>query len=71
MTKEEFIEKLADILCTDAALDLDTELSDIEEWDSLGVVSFNGLVNIETGKKADIKRINAAKTVRDLFDIIR
>ena len=71
MTEENFIEKLSDILCTDVILNLDTELSQIEEWDSLSVVSFGALVNVETGKKADVKKINAAKTVKDLFDMVK
>ena len=71
MTEENFIEKLSDILCTDVVLNLDTELSKIEEWDSLSVVSFGALVNVETGKKADVKKINAAKTVKDSFDMVK
>ena len=71
MTKEAFIEKLTDILDTDSKIELDTNLTDIEEWDSLSVVSFAGLVNLETGKKADMNKIKAAKVVNDLFDMVK
>ena len=40
MTTKEFIEKLTDILDCEEKLTMETELSEIEEWDSLGVISF-------------------------------
>ena len=40
MTAEEFIKRLADLMDTDAELKLSTKLADVEEWDSLSMVSF-------------------------------
>ena len=71
MTKEVFLEKFIDILDTESEIDINTDLSDIEEWDSLSIVSFGGIVHVETGKKADMEKIKAAKTVGDLFDIVK
>ena len=40
MTAEEFIAKLADLMDTEATIELSTRLSDVEDWDSLSMVSF-------------------------------
>ena len=41
MTAQEFLTKMKeDVLDTEMDITLDTPLGDIEEWDSLGVVTF-------------------------------
>ena len=67
MTAENFIAKLAELMDTEAALDLSTKLADVEDWDSLSMVSFFSFCNTTLGKKISPEQIKAAQTVEDLF----
>ena len=67
MTAENFIAKLAELMDTEAALDLSTKLVDVEDWDSLSMVSFFSFCNTTLGKKISPEQIKAAQTVEDLF----
>lgn len=72
MTEQEFIEKMQeDVLDTDAELSLDMILTDVEEWDSLSFVSFIAMAK-ESGF-TDVNRevVNEAKTVKDLFELVK
>ena len=65
-----------DVLDTEMDLTMDTSLSDIEEWDSLSVVSFLAVVkklNNKTGKKhsdVNVKMVQGARTIQDLFNLL-
>ena len=65
-----------DVLDTEKDLTMDTSLSDIEEWDSLSVVSFLALVkklNNKTGKNhtdVNVKMVQGARTIQDLFNLL-
>ena len=39
MNKVDFLEKFVDVLQTEDDIDFDTKLEDIEEWDSLSMIS--------------------------------
>ncbi len=67
MTTEEFIKKLAELMDTDAEINLSTKLADVEDWDSLSMVSFFSFCNTTLGKKISPEQIKAAQTVEDLF----
>ena len=67
MTAENFIAKLAELMDTEAALDLSTKLADVEDWDSLSMVSFFSFCNTTCGKKVLPEQIKAAQTVEDLY----
>lgn len=67
MTAEKFITKLAELMDTEAALNLSTKLADVEDWDSLSMVSFFSFCNTTLGKKVSPEQIKAAQTVEDLF----
>lgn len=45
MTENAFIEKMVDLMDTEDELTMDTNLLDIEEWDSLSFVSFIAFAN--------------------------
>ena len=70
MKEQDFLIALQeDILDTEASLTAETQLSDLEEWDSLSYVSFLAFakmhgINVE---KADVK---ASKTVGDLWQLM-
>ena len=71
MTKETFLEKMADILDAEEEISFDTELSGLEEWDSLSRVSYIAMANASCGKKVDIKSVKAAVTIQDLYDLLK
>ena len=68
MSNEEFIERLTELMDTDAALDLSTKLSDVEDWDSLSMVSFFSFCNT-LNRHVTPEQIKAAQTVNDLFKL--
>lgn len=70
MTAEKFIAKLAEIMDTEATLELSTRLTDIEDWDSLSMVSFFSFCNSTLDKKISPEQIKSAQTVKDLFALI-
>lgn len=71
MTQEAFIEKMTDILDVDREITMDDKLSELEEWDSLGVVSYISMANISCNRKVEIKAVRHAATVRDLYDLLK
>lgn len=70
MTAEEFIAKLADLMDTEAKIELSTRLSDVEDWDSLSMVSFFSYCNTLGQKKISPEQIKSAQTVEDLYKLV-
>ncbi len=70
MTAENFLDKLAELMDTDAKLDLATNLADVEDWDSLSMVSFFSFCNTTLKRHVTPEEIKSAKTVADLFKLI-
>ena len=72
MTEKEFIEKMQeDVLDTDADITLDMALSDVEEWDSLSFVSFIAMAKESGFTNVNREVVNEAKTVKDLFELVK
>ena len=71
MTKETFLEKMADILDAEEEISFDTELSGLEEWDSLSIVSYIAMANASSGMKVDVKKVREAVTIGDLYDLLQ
>ena len=69
MTAEEFVKKLADIMDTDAEINLSTKLADVEDWDSLSMVSFFSFCDSKLGRRLAPEQIKSAQTVEDLFKL--
>ena len=69
MTAEEFVKKLADIMDTDAEINLSTKLADVEDWDSLSMVSFFSFCDSKLGIRLAPEQIKSAQTVEDLFKL--
>lgn len=70
MKETEFIKQLTDIMDTETELTLDTNLSDVEEWDSLSLVSFLSFCNARLKRPILPEEIKQAQTVKDLFAIV-
>ena len=71
MTKETFLEKMADILDAEEEISFDTELSGLEEWDSLSIVSYIAMANASCGMKVEVKKVREAVTIGDLYDLLQ
>ena len=69
MTAEEFIGKLVELMDTGARINLSTKLADLEDWDSLSMVSFFSFCNANSNRKVLPEEIKAAQTVEDLFKL--
>ena len=71
MNKEIFIEKMMDILDAEEEITMDTQLDDVEEWDSLSVVSYVAMANTACGKKVNVKDVREAETIQDLYNLLK
>ena len=71
MTKEEKIALLEDMLELESgALSAETELSSIDEYDSMAKLSLIVLMDDEFSKKLTGEQISAFKTVQDILDFM-
>ena len=70
MEVNEFLEKMVDILDTKEKLTMETDLSSLEEWDSLGILSF--LAEMDTYANVSIKAegVKKAGTIADLYALL-
>lgn len=68
---EQFLEKMADILDCEQEVTMETVLADLEEWDSLSLVSFMAMANTAYGKKVSPADVRMAKTIADLYDLVK
>lgn len=66
MNQKEFIANLSKALETEDLLSSETKLKDLEEWDSLGILSTIELIE-SYGGKVSIEEINSAILVQDIY----
>ena len=66
MNQKEFIDNLSKALETEGLLSSETKLKDLEEWDSLGILSTIELIE-SCGGKVNIEEINSAILVKDIY----
>tara|TARA_B100000242_G_C42711310_1_gene332493 strand:- start:144 stop:368 length:225 start_codon:yes stop_codon:yes gene_type:complete len=66
MNQKEFIDNLSKALETEGLLSSETKLKDLEEWDSLGILSTIELIE-SCGGKVNIEEINSAILVQDIY----
>ena len=73
MELEKFIEKLADQFDdTDKSLlKPDTIFRDLDEWGSITVLSVIAMADEEYDVELELNDIKKARTIEDLFDVIR
>ncbi|MCI6100474.1 MAG: hypothetical protein MR630_03345 [Selenomonas sp.] len=71
MTEQEFLTKMKeDILDTEEEITMQTQLGNIEEWDSLAFVSFLAMAKLTTEKKIEKTSIQSAQTVQELYSLL-
>ena len=71
MTEKSFLEQLTDTLDTEEELGMEMTLEDLEDWDSLSLVSFIAMANASYGKRITAEQISKAVTVSDLYDLVK
>jgi len=67
MTKEEFLEKMQDVLQTDDVLMAETALDDLAEWDSLAMMATMAFLDKNFGVKVGLKDFKEMSTMADLM----
>ena len=68
---EQFIERIIDVMDIEEEITADTVLEDLEEWDSLSLVSFMAMANAAYCKKVVAADVKMAKTVADLYELVK
>ena len=71
VTKEMFLKDFKELVTTDADITLDTDLLDIDEWDSFSAMSFLTLIDEKYGIKAEPFTVAEAVCVEDLDAIVK
>lgn len=71
MTRDEFLRALEQVLMLKSgALKAGVALADVPEWDSMGIVDFQGLVDESLGMDLAPERITACESVDDLLALV-
>lgn len=71
MERNEFIEKLKDLFDCEDEIAMETGLDDIEEWDSLGVITFLAEMGKHTSSQIKAEDVKQARTVEDLYGLLK
>lgn len=66
--KFEILEEMMEL--EHGTLDIDTKLSDLEEWDSIALISFIALIDDEFDKVLKGSVVKQSKTVGDLMALM-
>ena len=71
MERNAFIEKLKDMLDCEAEITMETGLDDIEEWDSLGIITFLAEMGRYASAQIRAEDVKHAGTVEDLYGLLK
>jgi len=67
---KEFIEKFKEALDVEGEFDINVELEEFKEWDSMGYISIMSMLDEEYGKEVDANQLKACKTLADLYKLV-
>ena len=71
MTQKEFITELEDILSLEEGeLTINSNLKELEDWDSLAIISVIALVDKKIGKKVNVLALKECVSVTDLINTV-
>ncbi|WP_379967810.1 phosphopantetheine-binding protein [Epilithonimonas sp. UC225_85] len=70
MKTQDFLEKLQDELEEDNTLSLDTKFKELENYDSMSVLSLIVFIDENFGKKLDTKQFKDINTLQELKGLI-
>lgn len=71
MTEEEFLICFQNVLQREEPLQMERQLQDLPEWDSLAVLSTCLFLNENSGKSLAMQDLANLKTVADVFTLLR
>ena len=66
MNRAEFLEEMTDVLQTEEDLTFDTVLADLEEWDSLSIMSTMAFLDKNFGVKTGMTDYKSMTTIEDI-----
>jgi acyl carrier protein len=69
MKTTDFLDLIKDTLDSESSITLNDNIEDIEEWDSLGVLSLVGMLD-DLGIVFEIEKFEDIKTIRDFVHLI-
>lgn len=70
MEKNEFLTEVQNALESDESITMDTELVDIEEWDSMGMLLVVSMVDEQLSKKVTTDELRNCITGEDLAKLV-
>lgn len=70
ISTEQFLNDFKALLSTSESIDLDTDLLDIDGWDSFSAISFLSMIEDKYGVKAEPFTVAEAIFVEDLYSIV-
>ena len=68
--EKQFLKNLKEMLASDEEIEMDTDLMDIENWDSFSMMSFIAMVEEKYGVKFEPFAIAGAVLVEDLYNVV-
>ena len=71
MNQTTFMAKMQELLEREEELAFDMSLDEIDEWDSLSFAAFLAMADKVPGNNATPKAIRGAKTIGDLFVLVK
>ena len=66
----DFIEKFKEALDVEGEFDINVELEEFEEWDSMGYISVMSMLDEEYGKEVNANQLKDCKTLADLYKLV-
>jgi len=66
----EFIEKFKEALDIKGEFDINVELEEFKEWDSMGYISVMSMLDEEYGKEVNANQLKDCKTLADLYELV-
>lgn len=71
VNEEKFLSDLRAMIKTEDEIDMDTDLMDIENWDSFSMMAFIAMTEEKYGAKFEPFAIAGAVLVEDLFNVVK
>lgn len=66
MNKDEFLMQMQDVLQTEEPLTMETQLTDLDEWDSLAMMATMAFLDKNFGMKVKIADLKMFATINDI-----
>ena len=70
MKKKELLIKIKDLLLRKDPINSSMKLSEIEEWDSLAIISVISLYDKNFSTVITVEKINKCETIKDLINLV-